>query len=105
MRILSHDGKIDMPYELTALSISYKISGSKMDKNVFCVNAHSNSLNAKRVIMGEYSSEQKAKKAMEILQMEYMFENQFETICCGTTDYSSKPTYYFQFPADDEIEV
>ena len=68
MRILSQDGKIDMPYELVALSVSYKISKSQVDKNVFCVNAHSHSLDAKRVIMGEYSSEEKTKKSMEILQ-------------------------------------
>ena len=47
MRILSQDGTIDMPYELVALSVSYKIAGAKIDKNVFCVNAHSGSLNAK----------------------------------------------------------
>ena len=99
MRIISQDGKIDMPYDLVALSVSYKISKSTIDKNVFCVNAHSNSLDAKRIIMGEYSSEDKAKKAMEMLYEKY----------CKITIYpfsdKSITQKIFCFPTDDEIEV
>lgn len=101
MRILSQDGKIDMPYELVALSVSYKISKAMVDKNVFCVNAHSHSLDAKRIIMGEYSSEDRAKKAMELLRGKYL-----EMTIYPFSDKSSmvKPKV-FRFPEDDEIEV
>lgn len=101
MRILSQDGKIDMPYELVALSVSYKIFKSQVDKNVFCVNAHSHSLDAKRVIMGEYSSEEKAKKAMEILQNAY-YESELSKACNDGTTFL---TTHFHFPKDDEVEV
>lgn len=129
MRILSQDGTIDMPYELTALSISYKIVGSRMDKNIFCVNAHSNSLNAKRVIMGEYSSEEKAKESMKMLHRAYvgtiymqntelpeggaeelkeMVKHGFGIISVvkDTDSVRFEPlNICFQFPDDDEIEV
>lgn len=105
MRIFSQDGTIDMPYELLALSVSCKIVGAKRDASIFCVNAHSGALNAKRIIMGEYSSEEKAKKALDMLRDEYQYTRRFETICNGTTDYPSQPNYCFQFPTDDEVEV
>ena len=101
MRILSQDGTIDMPYELVALSVSYKIAGANIDKNVFCVNAHSGSLNAKRIIMGEYSSEEKAKKVFEMLRNVYYESEQVRVYKDGV----SYLTTHFQFPTDDEIEV
>lgn len=101
MRILSYNGVVDMPYELVALSVSYKITKSTVDKNVFCVNAHSNSLDEKRVIMGEYSSEEKAKKALEMLNNAYQYAEK----CKYTGVVGKQPEFVFQFPADDELEV
>lgn len=101
MRILSYNRVIDMPYELVALSVSYKIFKSTVDKNVFCVNAHSNSLDAKRVIMGEYSSEEKAKKALEMLNNSYRYAEEYKyTRVC-----EKQPEFVFIFPTDDEVEV
>ncbi|EOS47162.1 hypothetical protein C810_01478 [Lachnospiraceae bacterium A2] len=101
MRILSWNKVVDMPYELVALSVSYKIFKSTVDKNVFCVNAHSNSLDAKRVIMGEYSSEEKAKKALEMLNNAYQYAEECKYTGVGAT----QPEFVFVFPADDEVEV
>lgn len=102
MRILSQDGKIDVNYDLVALVSCYKC---KDGNGWFEIDMYSGSLSAKNVRMAKYSTEEKAKKALDILREEYTFEKQFETICCGTTDYPSRPTYYFQFPQDSEVEV
>lgn len=101
MRILSYNGVVDMPYELVALSVSYKIFKSTVDKNVFCVNAHSNSLDAKRVIMGECGSEEKAKKALELLNNAYQCAEE----CKYMGDGVKQPEFVFRFPTDDEMEV
>lgn len=105
MRILSQDGNIDIPYELVGLSISYIHASATNDTGEFCVNVHSNLLNASKVMMAKYSTEEKSKRVLEMLQNEYQYARRFETICTGTTDYPSQPNYYFQFPADDEVEV
>lgn len=101
MRILSWNRVVDMPYELVALSVSYKIFKSTVDKNVFCVNAHSNSLDAKRVIMGEYSSEEKAKKALEMLNNAYQYTEEWKYTGIG----AKQPEFVFVFPSDDEVEA
>ena len=99
MRILSQDGNCDFPYDDVGLSIGYK-----GDKNEFYIFCH-NKLQDNGIKIAEYSTESKARKAMEMLREEYTFEKQFETICFGTTYYPSRPTYYFQFPQDSEVEV
>lgn len=101
MRILSWNRVVDMPYELVALSVSYKIEGTTKDKNIFCVNAHSGSLNAKRIIMGEYSLEEKAKKVLEMLNNAYQYAEE----CKYTGAGAKQPEFVFVFPADDEVEV
>ena len=103
MRILLQEnsykfGIVDLPYEMCALSMGY--AG---DKSKFYIYVHFNRVKEQKI--AEYSTEAKVRKAMEMLHEEYAFEKQFETICNGTTDYPSKPTYFFQMPADDEVEV
>lgn len=101
MRILSQDGKIDVNYDLGNLSIA---SGRCEDVERASIYFHSCSCaNATR--LAEYTSLDKARKAMEMLHEEYTFKKQFETICNVTTDYPSRPIYYFQFPKDSEVEV
>ena len=51
--------------------------------------------------MGEYSSEEKAKKAFEMLRNVY-YESELSKT---SNDGTSFLTTHFQFPADDEIEV
>lgn len=100
MRILSQDGMADLPYESIGICINYH---NKTD--IIAYPAGTYSQDDEYWTLAKYSTEAKARKAMEMLREEYTFEKQFETICSGTTDYPSKPTYYFQFPQDSEVEV
>ncbi len=98
MRILSQDGigTIDLPYEQMGLSVHSKTEIIAYPTTPLSSDEY--------WIMARYSTEDKAKKAIEMLHEEYRFEKQFETISCGTTDYPSKPLYYFKLPSDDELE-
>lgn len=88
MRVISQDGAIDVPYEISSLIIA---SGKYEDVEhaaIYC----RNSSTAMGTKMAEYSSKEKAKKAMEMLRNKYM-------------EYTS--TNYlkiFQFPAEEELE-
>lgn len=68
MRIISQDGRIDFPYEITAINIWDK---KDLKRDAFCVYAHSDSLNAKCVVIAVYSTEKKAQKAMKMLRLAY----------------------------------
>lgn len=123
MRIISQDGMIDASYEQIIVNIDYKNK-----KQIMAEGAHCNGENTIFSI-ATYSTESKAKKAMEMLREAYaglpivmqnveisedvaeMFEKlQKQGICIQTADNEpSKVEYvnnrYFQFPADDEVEV
>lgn len=99
MRILSQDNTTDIPYEQFAFIMFFNelLSGKyEIDARITGNASYK---------MAEYSTEAKARKAMEMLREECTFEKQFETICNGTTDYPSRPMYYFQFPQDSEVEA
>lgn len=99
MRILSQDGMIDVPYNLSALSIGYGEPDHKY--NIYI---RSKLLDERPCIFASYSTEAKAQKAMEMFHEEYEYGKHFETICNGTMDYPLKPIYCFQFPADEDME-
>lgn len=112
MRILSQDGKIDVNYDLGNLSIA---SGRCEDVERASIYFHSCSCaNATR--LAEYTSLDKARKAMEILRV--AFENYDWIKSTGNSeelkqvarmlnhdDFKKMTTSYFQFPADDEAEA
>lgn len=88
MRIISQNGLLDMPYELIAISpysgnmatIVGTFPGNNLDKG------------DRVYILAEYSTEEKAIKAMEMCREYYdsiFFEPQSEI---------------FQFPAEEEVE-
>lgn len=101
MRILSqdglHEGIIDIPYD--------QVSIEQKKNEIWCGYSSAIEKYCTGKCFAKYSTEAKARKAMEMLHKEYQFEKQFETICNGTTDYPSKPVYYFQFPSDNEVEA
>lgn len=101
MRIISQDGLIDVPYEYGSLSVAI----GKYEDVEYAIIKYRNVSSSKGTTLAEYKSKAKALKAMEMLREEYQFAKEFETICCGTTDYTSKPKYSFLFPSDEEIEV
>ena len=122
MRVISQDGTIDIPYELSAVTIGHKVDLSKFD-----INIRSKLLDERPCIVAIYSTEEKAKKAMEMLRDAYIgmpivMQNvdisedvmkEFERLKkCGimvqTENQPSKVEYInnviFQFPAEEELE-
>lgn len=87
MRVISQDGTIDVPYEISSFSMAVGEYDGVEHAAIYCYNS---SMTAAK--MAEYNSEEKAKKAMELLRNKYM-------------EYTS--TNYlkvFQFPAEEELE-
>ena len=125
MRIISQDGTIDIPYDYFSLTIA---TGKYEDVEVACIYCH-NLSSPKGTKLAEYSSKEKAEKAMEMLR-EYKetkeirsipltkslmesFSNvkmeNFEIYTDGAGDYLKvdivKKVEYFQFPQDEDMEV
>lgn len=93
MRIISQDGRFDLPYELVAISTHAINRGQVIAKPL---------TNADRLfcVMGEYSTEEKAEKAMEELRMEYSGYR----VVRGKTFYSAFDyPKVFRFPQDSEV--
>ena len=102
MRIISQSGRIDIPYEVAVVYVEYESIIAKVGDE--------------RYAMGNYSTEEKAFKAMEML-MERHTDNVF---CREDIQYKAEimlddglqivremmmKCEYFQFPQDDEMEV
>ena len=124
MRVISQDGTIDIPYELSAVTIGHKVDFSK-----FNINIRSKLLDERPCIVATYSTEEKAKKAMEMLRIAYtgsiaMFQNVEPTeevnevfkkcntqVIYASLDnqpseikFENHQNFYFQFPAEEELE-
>lgn len=123
MRIISQDETIDIPYEISSLSMAF---GKYKDVERAAIYCH-NSSTTTGIKMAEYSSEKKAKKAMEMLRDAYIgmpivMQNvdvsedvvkEFERLKkCGimvrTENQPSKieciSNAIFQFPTEEELE-
>lgn len=95
MRIISQDSRIDLPYERTTLCLDGVLVTARCDE--------------KQYLMGKYSTEEKAVKAMEMCRNEYC---KFYSVSGGTNAFTGvtiQPGVFmypkvFQFPADDEIQ-
>ena len=102
MRVISQDGIVDFPYENAVLYVEYESVIVKVGNE--------------RCIIGIYSTEEKAIKAMEMLREKYE-NNEFyhHTAATDTFEgamrllsnekFKESTSEYFQFPQDDEIEV
>ena len=97
MRVISQDGTIDIPYELSAVTIGHKVDLSK-----FNINIRSKLLDEIPCIVATYSTEEKAKKAMEKMRAVYEFYAVKATP--DGNGLCSIPTAVFQFPAEEELE-
>ncbi len=85
MRLISQDGMIDVPYEISALSIG----GMGESATIY---VRSKLLDEKPCVLATYSTEAKALKVMEMLRNAYSrFTNTYNII--------------FKFPDDSEVEV
>lgn len=122
MRLISQDGTIDVSYEMVAIQ-RFRNAIYFLNRNLTGVEDLINDIS-----LAEYSTEEKAKKAMEMLRETYIgmpivMQNvdvsedvvkEFEKLKkCGimlqTENQPSKVDFInnaiFQFPQDDEIEV
>lgn len=106
MRVISQDGTIDVPYEYFSLVVSIR---KCKDVEHVCIYCHNISA-PHGTRLAEYSSKEKALKAMEMLREKYLSRMELD----GGYDIVNKcyvqPNYWvlpkvFQFPQDDEIEV
>lgn len=105
MRVISQNGTIDIPYEMTA----FHLAGGMIHMNMV-------GDTGKGTLMAQYETPEKAEKAMEILRESY---NSIEFMkCChseetfsamrnilSSEDFVKATDSCFQFPADDDIEV
>ena len=125
MRVISQDGIIDVPYEISSLSMAVGKYEDVEHAAIYCHNS-STSMGTK---MAEYSSKEKAQKAMEMLRIAYagsiaMFQNIEPTdevnevfkrcntqIIYASLDnrppeikFENHQNFYFQFPTEEELE-
>jgi hypothetical protein len=107
MRVISQNGTMDFPYEISTIFIYPRI------ENAIAIQSAGDS---EISIIGRYSSKEKAIKAMEMLRKVY--ENNVFYHCTASSkrfeevqsilskeQFQKATTEYFQFPQDDEIEV
>lgn len=110
MRVISQDGTIDMPYEEVIIQ-RFKSRIYFLNKNLTGVESLSDDMQ-----IAEYSAEEKAIKAMEMLREQHENVAFLKTIIntekgvsfvrgLSKTDFDKMTQNYFQFPQDDEIEV
>lgn len=94
MRIISQDGRFDLPYELVAISTHAINRGQVIAKPL---------TNADRLfcVMGEYSTKEKAAKAMEMLRTEY--EKFQETKSINGSYFTLDYPKVFRFPLDSGV--
>lgn len=108
MRVISQDGTMDVPYENVVLY--------QDEKEIMCI--FSGIYIGRK--LAQYSTEEKAIKAMEMLRGRYGKLEVMKVIASGTAEYMEKSLStnemieqhnaycdmnVFQFPHDDEIEV
>lgn len=103
MRVISQDGTIDVPYEQVVIQRFNRVIYF-LNKNLTGVESVTNDME-----MASYSTEEKAKKAMEMLREKYLTRMELD----GGFDHVNKvyvqPNYWvlpkvFQFPAEEELE-
>ena len=122
MRIISQDGTLDVPYEISSFSMAVGKYENVEHAVIFCYN-YSTSMGTK---MAEYGSKEKAKKAMEMLRDAYQYGKRvavpkFDESGIDKEDditlYNTRlindffkggtyvPTKVFQFPKDEDVDV
>lgn len=86
MRVISQDGTIDVPYEMVAIQ-RFRNGVYFLNRNLTGIEELINDIE-----LAEYSTEEKAIKAMKMLREVYHF-------------YNDADNGIFCFPQDNEIEV
>lgn len=110
MRIISQNGNVDLPYEKFVFGIT------KDNKIACCRECVAPPYEIYNGIIAEYSSKEKALKAVEMLREHNEGVNFLKTIIntekgalfvrsLSENDFDKMTRNYFQFPKDDEVEV
>lgn len=110
MRIISQDGTIDVPYEMVAIQ-RFRNAIYFLNRNLTGVEDLINDIK-----LADYSTEEKAIKAMEMLREQHEKVAFLKTIIntekgalfvrsLSKNDFDKMTRNYFQFPKDDEVEV
>lgn len=109
MRVISQDGTFDMPYEQVIIQ-SFQKDIYFLNKNLVGVEQL-----VSDIVVAKYSTEEKAKKAMEMLRIAYE-NNEFYhhtansehftefTQALSEEMFKKATSEYFQFPAEEELE-
>ena len=114
MRIVSQDGTIDVPYENFVFGIT-------KDNSIVAIrDTVARPSEVCQGIVAEYSSKEKAQKAMEMLREQYMKLGMIKILASGTCEYMDKSLekeekmeiytdycrkHCFKFPQDEDVEV
>ena len=116
MRLISQNGEIDVPYDYFSLTIA---TGKYEDVEVSRIYCH-NLSSPKGTKLAEYSSKEKAQKAMEMLREQYSRLQVVKILASGTCEHMEKSLSkdellecnlkyremnIFQFPKDEDVEV
>ena len=104
MRVISQDGTIDIPYEEVLITL-----GCSIDKREYHINGHLIYKEcSSSVKIATYSTEEKAKKAMEELRYAYICHSLVKMAKTLPDGIDEKLTMglsgVFQFPAEEELE-
>ena len=99
MRVISQDGKLDFPYENSVVFINL-VDASEI--RIVAIGDDDN------VVIAKYSTEEKAKKAMEELRYAYICHSLVKMGQTPPDGIDEKLTMglsgVFQFPAEEELE-
>ena len=109
MRVISQDGTIDIPYEDVIIQ-RFESRIYFLNKNLTGVEPLNDDMQ-----IAEYSKEEKAKKAMEMLRIAYgnneFYHNtgnseHFVEFCKSLSRemFNKSTSEYFQFPTEEELE-
>ena len=110
MRIISQDGRTDIPYENF-------VFGATKDNYIIAIrDTIARPSEVAHGIVAKYSTEAKAQKAMEMLHDSYNnfdwikttgFSDEIKAVCKHITkeDFKALTSPYFRFPKDEDVEV
>lgn len=107
MRVISQNGKSDIPYEYFAFSIVGNGSGYSIIATRNIAEPPEAAINS---VIATYSTEAKAVKIMEMLREKYESRMELDGGYDSVHKCYVQPNYWvlpkvFRFPQDDEIEV
>lgn len=102
MRVISQDGALDIPYEQVVIQ-RFKGEIYFLNKNLTGIDDL-----VSDIVIAKYSTEEKAKKAMEELRYAYMCHNLVKMVKTPPDGIDEKLTMglsgVFQFLAEEELE-